>query len=58
MAELAGGSGGPPHPFTDPFDPSVFDPSEVAAWADALDPATDLDGDGVAETVVADSERW
>ncbi|WP_129975696.1 DUF6802 family protein [Rhodococcus sp. Q1] len=58
MAELAGGSGGPPHPFTDPFDPSVFDPSEVATWADALDPATDLDGDGVAETVVADSERW
>ena len=57
MAELAG-SGGAPQPFTDPFDPSVFDPSEVAAWADELDPTTDLDGDGAAETVVADTERW
>lgn len=57
MAEFAG-SGGTPQPFTDPFDPSGFDPSELAAWADELAPMTDLDGDGAAETVVADTEHW
>ena len=58
MAELADGPGGVPVPSTDPFHHSVFDPSEVATWADALGPTTDLDGDGVAETVVVDSDEW
>jgi hypothetical protein len=30
----------------------------VAAWADLFGATTDLDGDGVAETVVVDSESW
>lgn len=55
MAELA--DTGPGGALT-PFDQAVLDPSEVAAWADAFDPTTDLDGDGVAETVVLDGDPW
>ncbi|MEE2034101.1 DUF6802 family protein [Rhodococcus chondri] len=35
---------------------AAFDPVSAAAWADGTDPTADLDGDGVRETVVFDTE--
>ncbi|UYP18555.1 hypothetical protein OED52_18185 [Rhodococcus sp. Z13] len=51
MAELANTGDLPTGP-EEPFGASIWDPAAVAAWADGLEASTDLDGDGVAETVV------
>ncbi len=35
--------------------PDEFDPAAAAVWADEAVPTADLDGDGILDTVVADS---
>ncbi len=45
------GDGGPGRPM-----PEVFDPVAASVWADGTEPAADLDGDGIFDTVIFGSE--
>lgn len=51
MMETFPGDDSPGRPTTD-----VFDPVAASVWADGTEPAADLDGDGIYDTVIFGSE--
>ena len=52
MADAFLGVDGPGDPNLGGFD--MFDPASTAAWADTVDATSDLDGDGIRDTVAFD----
>ncbi|MFD6858822.1 DUF6802 family protein [Rhodococcus sp. NPDC060086] len=53
MADAFLGADGPGDQHLGGFD--VFDPASTAAWADTVDATSDLDGDGIRDTVAFDN---